>query len=232
MGTIVPSICDVVASSSNTLLSRTQESHNILRDEIHGRMESSITRLELLLVHAIQGSSLEASHGMSKQAVGRLVGKPGNLESLADGLTSLDHLHDTHTISTTGRRVVDATSSGPSNMALTVGADSDCSCSARRQRYRYLNQIRWTNLEIFRDTILQHNHHSSCRYARVPGSTSRHHTLGVRLQSMLSIVSAAIEVSCSMSVGARFGLGGPNFTYYPIVDRYAAPACRLMRILF
>lgn len=196
------------------MVQQVQQSHQL------SILLEGLARMQHDFTQVLQFKSMEASQSLPEQALGRLVAKPSNLESFAGQLTSLNPAAEAHTKTTAG-----------STMSLAGGVDFDtCSCFARRTRQR--NRTRWANLEIFGDTVVHHSHFPSCRYARVPGSTSRHHMFGVRLQSVLGIVNSAIEVTFTMSVGARFGLGGPNFAYHPIVDSNVAPAFQLFGFLF
>lgn len=148
----------------------------------------------------------------TREELGRLISKPGQLKELCDimekppGLTNSQH---------------------SSHRSRTSLARRICICRKRVTRSR--QALIWGPWQVLADASRTHDHIPDCicHFQEVTVSSQR---WAVAFKGLQGLISRAIEISFSYSFGAGGGSLSPSFTYYPTIDRRRDPAFRIMSL--
>lgn len=149
----------------------------------------------------------------TREELGRLISKPGQLKELCDvtglppGLSNSQHSSHRSRIS----------------MARRI-----CICQKRVIRSRQARL--WGPWQVLVDASTAHDHLPDCICHSQDTAVSSKRW-AVAFKGLQGLINRAIEVSFSYSFGAGGGSLSPGFTYYPIIDRRRDPAYRIM-VLF
>lgn len=145
----------------------------------------------------------------TREDLGRLISKPGQLKELCD------------TLETSGL----TTSQYPSyHSRISLGRRT---CLCRKRVIRSRQAMLWGPWQASADTSTAHDHLPDCIcYSQDAVVSSKR--LAVGFKGLQGLVNRAIEVSFSYSFGAGGCSLSPGFTYYPTVDRRRDLAFRVM----
>jgi hypothetical protein len=150
---------------------------------------------------------------LTKEDLGRVISKPGQLRELCDivettpGFTASKH-------STYSPRV---------NLALRT-------CVCRKRVIRSRQALLWGPWQAFSQTSTTHDHFPDCIY-HSPGATISSARWAVAFRGLQRLLGRAVEVSFSYSFGAGGCSLSPGLTYYPTIDRRRDPAFRIMGLI-
>lgn len=148
----------------------------------------------------------------TREELGRLISKPGQLKELCDimenrpGLTNSQH--SSHRL--------------PTSLARRI-----CICQRRVTRSR--QALIWGPWQVLADASTTHDHIPDCICCSQDAVVSSKRW-AVAFKGLQGLMNRAIEVSFSYSFGAGGGSLSPGFNHYPTIDRRRDPAFRIMSL--
>lgn len=146
----------------------------------------------------------------TREELGRLIAKPGQLKELCDIMEEPPDL---------------STSQHSSHRSRINLARRTCVCRKRVVRSR--RALLWGPWQALADTSTTHDHFPDCIF-HVQGATVPSIRWSLAFKGLQGLINRAIEVSFSYSFGAGGCSLSPGFNYYPTVDRRRDPAFRIM----
>lgn len=149
------------------------------------------------------------------------VAKPGNLSALCDDVSSLSRTSYTH-------RSVPSAPIRSASLSSPITSGINCVCR-QRKRYRF-RKWRWGPFEFFNEATLVNGHLPECEISQVL-KDDHYRSLGLRYTGIASLTSRAVKMAFSMTTGGGGFSISPNLIYYPVVDRWEAPAFVLLSTL-
>lgn len=162
------------------------------------------------LSDAVKGIELGLQGLPTREELGRLISKPGQLRELCDamgetpGLTTYQYSNYRSRIEL-GRR----------------------KCFCRKRVIRSRQALIWGPWQALADASTTHEHSPDCIY-HFQGAAESSKRWALAFKGLHGLINRAIEVSFSYSFGAGGCSLDPRFNYYPTVDRRRDPAFRIM----
>lgn len=162
------------------------------------------------LSDAVKGVDLALRVLPTRQELGRLISKPGQLRELCDiveetpGLTTCQH--------STRRSRIDLVRR---------------MCICRKRVIRSRQALLWGPWQALADALTTQDHFPDCIY-HFQGAAVSSKRWVVVFKGLQGLIDRAIEVSFSYSFGAGGCSLSPGFNCYPTIDRRRDPAFRIM----
>ncbi|KAI7785975.1 uncharacterized protein LA080_005636 [Diaporthe eres] len=162
------------------------------------------------LSDAVKGVDLALRVLPTRQELGRLISKPGQLRELCDiaeetpGLTTCQHSNRRPRIDLVRRM-----------------------CICRKRVIRSRQALLWGPWQALADALTTQDHFPDCVY-HVQGAAVSSKRWVVVFKGLQGLIDCAIEVSFSYSFGAGGCSLSPGFNCYPTIDRRRDPAFRIM----
>lgn len=127
----------------------------------------------------------------------------------------------------TMRTEVSHSSTSMDVMWSAINCGSLCICKKRKTIHR--KHWQFGSLYLYSELTSYHSPHCPLAKKTFPSSKKEH---GLRYTGLAQAVKATIGVSFYKYYGAGKSSIGPNFTYYPTVNREKDPAFRVIDLLF
>lgn len=165
------------------------------------------------LSDAVKGVELGLQGLSTREELGRLISKPGQLRELCDAMGETPGL-TTYQYSKYRSRI----ELGPRT------------CVCRKRVVRSRQALTWGPWQALADASTTHDHSPDCIY-HSQGSAESSKRWALAFKGLQGLINRAIEVSFSYSFGAGGCSLDPRFNYYPTVDRRRDPAFRIMGLI-
>lgn len=161
---------------------------------------------------AVKGVNLALRVLPTREELGRLISKPGQLRELCDsigetpGFANYQQLTYRSRINTVRR-----------------------TCVCRKRVTRTRQALLWGPWQALADTSTTRDHSTDC-ICHVQGAAAASKRWSVVFKGLQGLINRAVEVSFSYSFGAGGCSLSPGFNYFPTVDRRRDPAFRIMNL--
>lgn len=169
------------------------------------------------LSDAVKGVDLALRVLATREELGRLISKPGQLRELCDTVGD-----------TTGfGNYQKSNYQQPKYRSRINLARRTCIC--RKGVIRTRQALLWGPWQAVADTSTTRDHSPDC-ICHVHGAAVSSKRWAVTFKGLQALINSAIEVSFSYSFGAGGCSLSPGFNYYPTIDRRRDPAFRIMAL--
>lgn len=198
-----------ISTTSATTVSLLRQDHA----DKHARLlqELSVTQKSFSdLSDDVKGINVALRRLPTREELGRLISKPGQLRELCDSMGETPGFVN-HQQSTYRSHI---------NLARRT-----CVCRKRVTRTR--QALLWGPWQALADTSTARDHSTYC-VCHVQGASESSKRWSVVFNGLQGLINYAIKVSFSYSFGAGGCSLSPGFNYYPTVDRRRDPAFRIM----
>lgn len=205
---LVKVVEDIATTSTASILVLHQD-----HGDKHARLLQELSesrRVVSDLSDAVKGVELGLQELPTREELGRLISKPGQLRELCDAMGETPGL-TTYQCSSYRSRI-------------ELGRRT---CFCRKRVIRSRQALTWGPWQALADASTMHEHSPDCIY-HSQGAAESSKRWAVAFKGLHRLINRAIEVSFSYSFGAGGCSLDPRFNYYPTVDRRCDPAFRIM----
>lgn len=205
-------IQDDIATSSTATVSVLRKEHTETRSKILQQLGVTQSGVSVL-ADAVKRFDLALRARPTREEIGRLISKPGQLKDLCDIMEVKPGL----------------TSSQQPRYRSRINLERR-TCVCRKRVIRSRQARLWGPWQALTDTSTTHYHVPDCIY-HTEGAAVSSTRWAVAFKGLQGRINRAIEVSFSYSFGAGGCSLGPGFNYYPTIDPRRDPAFRIISLL-